>query len=86
MSFELTAKELARAAQLVEMGDPIDWGMLSIREEDAYLMMASQVIEILEKFPHQDQFVVAVASLTKMLVESFVLNTQLMQAVAANRG
>ena len=84
MSFELTAKELARAAQLVEMGDPIDWGMLSIREEDAYLMMANQVIEILQKFPQEDQFVVAVASLTKMLVESFVLNTQLLQMAAHN--
>ena len=69
---------------LVEMGDPIDWGMLSIREEDAYLMMANQVIEILQKFPQEDQFVVAVASLTKMLVESFVLNTQLLQMAAHN--
>jgi len=84
MSFELSAKELARAAMLVEMGDPIDWGMLSIREEDAYLMMANQVIEILQKFPQEDQFVVAVASLTKMLVESFVLNTQLLQMAAHN--
>jgi len=66
------------------MGDPIDWGMLSIREEDAYLMMANQVIEILQKFPQEDQFVVAVASLTKMLVESFVLNTQLLQMAAHN--
>ena len=84
MSFELSAKELARAAMLVEMGDPIDWGMLSIREEDAYLMMSNQVIEILQKFPQEDQFVVAVASLTKMLVESFVLNTQLLQMAAHN--
>ena len=70
-----SALELAELAQDYELSDPIDWGMLHIREEDAYMMIAEQVAEILNK--SEDPARVAAIAMTKLLVENFVLNLQL---------
>lgn len=65
----IDAKTLAYCAQEVEMGDePIDWGMLPVKEEDVYLLMAQCVAEI-----ENDELVLK-ASIVKLLVENFVLN------------
>lgn len=48
--------------------DPIDWGMLPVKEEDVYLLMAQCVAEI-----ENDELVLK-ASIVKLLVENFVLN------------
>jgi len=34
-------KHLVELAKEVEMGDPIDWGMLNISEDQAYALMAN---------------------------------------------
>lgn len=52
--------------------DPIDWGMLPIKEEDVYRLMAECVVEI-----ENDELVLK-ASIVKLLVENFVLNLQRM--------
>ena len=67
--------ELSELAQEYELSDPIDWGMLHIREEDAYDMIATQVAEILNN--SEDPARVAAIAMTKLLVENFVLNLQL---------
>jgi len=67
--------ELAQFAQEYELSDPIDWGMLAIREEEAYLMIAEQVATILNG--SEDPAQVAAIAMTKLLVENFVLNLQL---------
>lgn len=69
------AKNIAELAQEYDIGDPIDWGMLHIKEDEAYLMMAEQVVEILRKSENAE--IVAVVAMTKLLVENFVLNLQL---------
>ena len=43
----VTPSQLADLAMHIDQADPIDWGMLSIKEEDAYLMMAQQVLDIM---------------------------------------
>ena len=75
----ITPEQLADLAMHIEEGDPIDWGMLSIKEEDAFLMMAQQVLETLRDVEEEKQLIVAAASLTKLTVENFILNTQLYQ-------
>lgn len=65
---------LVELAQEVEVTDPIDWGMLSISEDEAYRMMATSV---LETFP--DEKIEIQAVITKLTVENFVLNLKLMQ-------
>ncbi len=70
-------KHLVELAKEVEMGDPIDWGMLNISEDQAYALMANQVLELFRDTPNDQRLTVALASLTKMLVENFVLNLKL---------
>ena len=73
----ITTSQLADLAMHIDQVDPIDWGMLSIKEEDAFRVMASQVLTMLKEVEPEQQLIVAAASLTKLTVENFVLNTQL---------
>lgn len=71
----ISVDQLAKLAQEVEGTDPIDWGMLSVDEESAYKLIASQVIEM---YNTNDQ-ITMLATITKLIVENFVLNLKLMQ-------
>ena len=75
----VTPSQLADLAMHIDQADPIDWGMLSIKEEDAYLMMAKQVLDMIREIEDEKQLIVAVASLRNLTVENFILNTQLYQ-------
>jgi len=52
--------------------DPIDWGDLNISEDQAYIMMATHVLQM-ERNPLTDG-----AIIVKLLVENFVLNLKLL--------
>jgi|TARA_B110000977_G_scaffold41279_1_gene55540 hypothetical protein len=69
--------ELVDLAKHSELGDPIDWGLLAITEKQAYQMMASNVLEQINGLEKEQQTYVAMASMTKLLVENFVLNLKL---------
>lgn len=69
----ISVEHLVELAKEVEMEDPIDWGMLSIDEDTAYRIIASQVLEI---YNTNDQLTM-LASITKLIVENFVLNLKL---------
>jgi hypothetical protein len=75
----MNIEQLAELAREVENGDPIDWGMIPIREEEAYRQMAAQVLEMMKSYNAADRQRVALAAITKLLVENFVLNYQLME-------
>jgi hypothetical protein len=77
----LSAEFLAECAARVEEADPIDWGMLSIKEADAFLLMSHHVIELLKEIPPDSRGLVLAASLVKLLVETFVLQVQLAQSL-----
>lgn len=66
---------LAELAQEFELSDPIDWGLLPIREEDAYLLIAENVVNIMNN--SDDRELVCMVAMTKLLVENFALNLQL---------
>lgn len=72
-----TVKQLAELAMEAEISDPIDWGLLNVSEREAFEMMASQVLEQMFNVPENERAVVAMATMTKLLVENFVLNLQL---------
>lgn len=71
----ISVETLVELAKEVENEDPIDWGMLSIDENTAYKVIASQVLEI---YNTNDQLTM-LASITKLIVENFVLNLKLAQ-------
>lgn len=74
----MNAEQLALLARDIEVTDPIDWGMLPVKEEEAYLEMARQVLDIMRHHNPADRQAVALASVVKLLVENFVLNVKLM--------
>ena len=65
-------RNLVTLAKEVESVDPIDWGELSITEEQAYIMMASHVLEM------ERNHLTDGAIIVKLLVENFVLNLKLL--------
>jgi hypothetical protein len=52
--------------------DPIDWGDLNITEDQAYIMMATHVLEM------ERNHLTDGAIIVKLLVENFVLNMRLL--------
>lgn len=69
---------IASLAKEVEAEDPIDWGMLAISEDDAYRLMASNIIETMAAKYGQPEFKdVMLATIVKLVVENFVLNLKL---------
>lgn len=75
---------LVELAQEVEIQDPIDWGMLSINEADAYELMANSVLDQMYSLPESYRETVMMATMTKLLVENFVLNIKLEQERTKN--
>lgn len=74
---KITPHQLADLAMHADLADPIDWGMLNIREDVAYEMIATQVLEMIKEQPDDKKIIIALASITKLTVENFVLNLRL---------
>ena len=68
---------LVDLAMQAEITDPIDWAQLSMEERQAYTLMATSVIEQINGIPEEQRLMVAMATMTKLLVENFVLNVKL---------
>lgn len=73
----VNSKELADLAREVETGDPIDWGMLLVKEEEVYISIADDVISMMKTYNPADREFIAMAACTKLIVENFVLNLKL---------
>lgn len=69
-------EDIAALAMEFELSDPFDWGMLAIEEEDAYLMIADEVVRIINDSDTPE--LTAIVAMTKLLVENYVLNLQLL--------
>ena len=65
-------RNLVILAKEGEAMDPIDWGELSVTEDQAYIMMAAHVLEM------ERNHLTDGAIIVKLLVENFVLNLKLM--------
>lgn len=73
--FETTNPEVKLLVELAmesDIADPIDWKELNISEEQAYIMMASHVLEM------DRNHLTDAAIIVKLMVENFVLNLKLL--------
>ena len=81
MKKEITKTEfvgiLVDLAQEMELKDNVDFGMLNIKEQDAFELMANTVVDQFTSLPEDQRELVMLASLVKLLVENFVLNARL---------
>ena len=65
-------RNLVILAKEGEAMDPIDWGDLNITKDQAYIMMATHVLEM------ERNHLTDGAIIVKLLVENFVLNLKLL--------
>ena len=72
-------EQLVELAQEIESEDPIDWGMLSISEHDAYSTIACSVLENYLKTDADSRDMMMLATVVKLTVENFVLNLKLLK-------
>ena len=72
-------QQLVELAQEIESEDPIDWGMLSINEHDAYGMIATSVLENYLNTDANSRDIMMLATVVKLTVENFVLNFKLLK-------
>jgi hypothetical protein len=72
------AKRIAELAEEVEVEDPIDWGMVSLDEKSTYSYVANHVVSKFDKYNMAEREVM-LATITKLVVENFVLHLKLQQ-------
>jgi hypothetical protein len=76
---KLTATELSQLAQEAEVTDPMRWGHLDISQTQAYDMIAASILEQFD--PERltsDDVIIMMCALTKLTVENFILNSELL--------
>jgi hypothetical protein len=66
---------VADLAQEVDKEDPIDFGMLQVDEESVWHLMSVNVVD--KYLDMSDDQVIMLATITKLLVDNFVLNYKL---------
>ena len=77
---------LVDLARECDTNDPIDWGTLKITEDQAYQMMASNLLDQMATLDEDQRLHISLATTTKLLVENFVLNLKLKGAEEVLKG
>lgn len=73
-----TQEEIIDLAQNVELGDSIDWTGLNVDRARVYQIIGSQVYEAYSQNSNpEDNEAVLLATITKLVVENYVLNIKL---------
>ena len=78
----ITLAELVELTKEVESEDPIDWGLLNIAEDTATRMIALNVFEMYRDWKASgDAETVMLITITKLILENFVLNLKRQQGI-----
>lgn len=72
-----TVTKLAELAMEAELIEPINWEELGIVEKDLFMLMATNVVQQMESVQEDQQAAVALATITKLLVENYISNLKL---------
>lgn len=73
MKTNLSLEQLVEIAKEVEVSDPFDWADVSIDEEEAYKLMAMNLLTL------DMDCDIMLATIVKLSVENMVLNLRLMK-------
>lgn len=76
-------EKIALLAQEIESEDSIDWSMLQVSEEDSYKLIAMSVVNQFDKYTSSEREIM-IATITKLVVENFVLNIKLREIANGN--
>ena len=70
-----TLEQIIELAKEVETTDAFDWDNLPLNKDSIYQLVGSQAYELYQQYVNaQDGEAIIVATITKLLVENFVLN------------
>lgn len=70
-----TQEQIIELAKEVELTDAIDWEDLPLNKDQIYQIVGSQAYELYNNFSQTDDGeAILMATVTKLLVENFVLN------------
>ena len=70
-----TQEEIIQLAKEVELTDMIDWEGLPLEKDRIYQIVGSQAYELYQQYTNsEDGEAILLATVTKLLVENFVLN------------
>jgi len=76
---KITLEQLIDIAFAVEEGDPFDWAAFKQGKQQAMSMIASSILEQFDKdIITDDDRLIMLATITKLVTENMILNTQLM--------
>lgn len=70
-------RNLAKLAMEAQLSRPINWEASGINKNDAYETMATNVVNQFENVEQENFAAIAMATITKLLVENYVLNLYL---------
>ena len=77
-SMKITQNQVIELAKLVEIDDSIDWSDLPLDKDRVYQIVGSQAYELFEQWSSSEEGeAVLLATITKLLVENFVLTLRL---------
>lgn len=83
MKDKVSVEEIIDLVNHIESQDPIDWGMLAIDENIATEMLVNQLVDRYNTewitLEDQDKVKIFLASMSKLIIENFVLNVRLRQ-------
>lgn len=71
----LAIREIAKLAKESNLAVDFDFAGNGIKQDDIYFAMAKNVFEQLDSLPEEQRAAVAMASMTKLLVENFCVTT-----------
>jgi hypothetical protein len=82
---KINLDELIDIAFAVEEGDPIDWSVFKDGREQTMRMIGSSILEQFDKDTYTDQDrLIVMATITKLVVENFILHSKLLTATEKN--
>jgi hypothetical protein len=75
---KITIDTIVDLAFAVEQGDPIDWGLFKEGREQSMKMIAASIIEQFDKEVYtDDDRLIIMSTITKLVVENFILHARL---------
>lgn len=76
---EIDLELLVDIAKEAESGDPIPWDKLSVGKDEAFKMIGTSILEQFDKEAYtEEDKVVLLASMTKLVVENMLLHIQVL--------
>jgi hypothetical protein len=77
---KITLEQLIDIAAAVEEGDPIDWDRLEKGQQETFKLIGTSVLEMFDKdYNNDDDRLVVLATITKLIVENMILHLKLME-------